>query len=386
MKKRIFIVGSSRFPRGSAGANYDQYLALSLIEQGWNVIVLGCGVNSEEHNYRGKYLYRGIEYYNRPFFKANDYGFGFSYYLEMISKYKITKSDYFIIRDIASLPLMFFLTKFGTEHMCYVQYENMKKNQFRHWLINPRCWNHILKTNLKYWFIPKAFPISESCEKIEKKYGCKTLRLPIMADPYEYEYKEKTALPKIIKFIYPGAKLTSFEDNLEGVLIAFDQLATQYDDRIELHITGASKEKISHLYKEKLSLNNVDKVLVIHDWIEYAELTELYQSMDYLVLLRHRNSITEANFPSKIPETLSYGIVPICTDVGDYTKNYLTDGLDSFILQGSDSIELVSLIQKILNITEQQYIEMHRAARKTAIDKFYYSKWSKQIDDFIEHN
>ena len=72
MKKRIFVVGSSRFPRGSAGANYDQYLALALIEQGWNVIVLGCGDNSEEHNYSGKYLYRGIEYYNKPFLKEED--------------------------------------------------------------------------------------------------------------------------------------------------------------------------------------------------------------------------------------------------------------------------------------------------------------------------
>ena len=104
------------------------------------------------------------------------------------------------------------------------------------------------------------------------------------------------------------------------------------------------------------------------------------------MLLRHRNSITEANSPSKIPETLSYGIVPICTDVGDYTKNYLTDILDSFILRGSDSIELVSQIQKILHITEQQYLEMHRAVHHTAIIMFYYSKRSKQIDDFIENN
>lgn len=383
MKKRIFIVGSSRFPRGSAGANYDQYLALALVEQGWEVIILGCGNNSKAHYVNGKYIYKNIEYYNSPFFKANDYGFGLVYYINMVLKYKISKSDYFIIRDIASFPLLFFLAKFGKKHMCYVQYENMKNSQFRHWVINPRCWNHIIKTKLKYWFIPKAFPISKSCENIEKGYKCRTLRLPIMADPYEYEYIEKKGLPKKIKFIYPGAKLTSFEDDLESVLKAFDKIAEQYSGKIELHITGASKEKLIQLYKEKLTLKNIDKIIVIHQWMQYTELVKLYQSMDYLVLLRYKNSITEANFPSKIPETLSYGIVPICTDVGDYTKYYLTDGLDSFIIQDSDSKKLVNLLNEILNISEQKYIDMHKAARQTSIDKFYFSNWSRKINDFL---
>ena len=42
---RLFILGSIKFPRGTAGANYEQYFALSLMELGWKVIILGVGAN-----------------------------------------------------------------------------------------------------------------------------------------------------------------------------------------------------------------------------------------------------------------------------------------------------------------------------------------------------
>lgn len=38
---RIFIVSTQKFPRGDAGANYIQYLALALIDAGADVTVFG---------------------------------------------------------------------------------------------------------------------------------------------------------------------------------------------------------------------------------------------------------------------------------------------------------------------------------------------------------
>ena len=45
---RLFILGSIKFPRGTAGANYEQYFALSLMELGWKVIILGVGENRKQ--------------------------------------------------------------------------------------------------------------------------------------------------------------------------------------------------------------------------------------------------------------------------------------------------------------------------------------------------
>ena len=66
MSNRVFIMGSIGFPRGGAGANYDQYVALALKEAGWEVIILGSGINREEDSVDGRYIYKGIEYWHEP--------------------------------------------------------------------------------------------------------------------------------------------------------------------------------------------------------------------------------------------------------------------------------------------------------------------------------
>lgn len=63
-EKRVFILGAPGFPRGSAGANYDQYLALALLKAGWKVIILGKGTNRPEDKSGNTYIYRDIEYRN----------------------------------------------------------------------------------------------------------------------------------------------------------------------------------------------------------------------------------------------------------------------------------------------------------------------------------
>lgn len=57
-RRRVFIISREKFPRGSAGANYIQYFALALIEDGYHVIVIGennthetkCGKNIKTLN------------------------------------------------------------------------------------------------------------------------------------------------------------------------------------------------------------------------------------------------------------------------------------------------------------------------------------------------
>ena len=185
MSKRVFIMGTDGFPRGTAGANYDQYLGLALLEQGWEVIVLGTGVNLETHYTNGKYIYNGIEYYNYQPKKFKNYGLDIVFFMKMVKKYSIHKSDYFIFESIGWTGLIYILHQFDSMHMVYVQYEDLQSYQFNHWYINPHYWDYRFRTIIENRFVHKAFPISEILENKEKKYNCRTLRLPIMADPYE---------------------------------------------------------------------------------------------------------------------------------------------------------------------------------------------------------
>lgn len=50
--------------------------------------------------------------------------------------------------------------------------------------------------------------------------------------------------------------------------------------------------------------------------MKYGELIGLYQEMHFLLLARGVSQMTLANFPSKVPETMCFGIVPIVSEVG----------------------------------------------------------------------
>lgn len=384
MRNRLFIVGSIGFPRGTAGANYDQYVALALKHIGWEVIIIGTGKNRECDKINGKYVYKGIEYYNEPQNLKVKYGVSLKFYKEMDIRYTFSKMDYYIIRDFGWLPQYWLGRKVGTDHMQFVHFEDLKPSQYRMAYINPKYWSNIVKWHYKQHYLKKSLPISELLENQDKRYGCKTLRLPIMADPDEFGESVKKCKPDVISFIYPGAKLNGCEDNIKLMLNSFRQLDDSEKKRVKLNITGTSMEKLKIvLQDEEGLLEDLENVLVIHQWLEYEELIDLYRQMDFLILVRFSNPVTLANFPSKVPETLSFGIIPVCTRVGEYTTNYLFDGENSIVFEPESCQACQDAIKKAVNISNDEYLRLRRAARKTAIEKFGYKQWSEGLNDFI---
>ena len=117
--------------------------------------------------------------------------------------------------------------------------------------------------------------------------------------------------------------------------------------------------------------------------MEYSDLIALYKQMDYLVLARFDNELTWANFPSKIPENMCYGIVPICSKVGDYTTYYLKNMVDSIFCEVGSKKRLVDAIRMGIKMPDDKFVAMHENSRKTAIEKFGYRNWASRIEDFL---
>lgn len=382
--KRVFIVGSPKFPRGSAGANYDQYVALALKEAGWNVIILGKGTNRECDAKGNHCEYKGIIYENEQDNLKVKYGLGLRFYKKMYNKYHMNGSDYFIVRDLGWLPQFWLANKCGLERMCYVHFEDLRPEQYKLHVINPQYWCFRLKWGFKQKYMKKAFPISEILEKQDQKYGCKTLRLPIMADPDEFGESKRDHKPEVLNFIYPGAKLNGCEDNIQLMLESFAALSQEEKKKVRLNITGTSYAKLEEkLGKSVHLLADLKDVLVIHKWLEYEELIDLYRQMDFLILVRFFNPVTLANFPSKVPETLSFGIIPVCTRVGEYTSNYLVDGQNSIVFEPDSREACLVAIRKAIHMSENEYLRYRSEARENAVEKFGYKQWSKRLNDFI---
>ena len=93
--------------------------------------------------------------------------------------------------------------------------------------------------------------------------------------------------------------------------------------------------------------------------------------------------MTRANFPSKVPEVMCYGIIPIVSKVGDYTDIYLKDGKNSIIFEGCSAQACLEALRRAINMSQTEKENLSQGARKCAENDFFYQKWEKRISDFI---
>ena len=118
---------------------------------------------------------------------------------------------------------------------------------------------------------------------------------------------------------------------------------------------------------------------------QHDDLMTLYGKSDFLLIARARNVVTLSNFPSKVPEMMSYGVVPVCSDVGDYTEIYLRDGIDSIQFENDSVSSCADAICRAIEIKESSNLaKMQEAARETVKEKLDYWNWGGRIVAFLQ--
>jgi len=237
----------------------------------------------------------------------------------------------------------------------------------------------------RYWYtssnlIPECdmvFPISTFIKDFYESKGTSTFIIPPLTEVRAET--SKVQLP--YKFILPANG--KMKDNLESMICAFLNLSDQELSCVELHLCGISEEKLRSVVN-KQEWNRLEKIVIIHKWMKYDELEKLYKEMHYLLLARDICQMNLANFPSKVPETMAYGIVPIASRVGDYTELYLRDRENSFIIEGSKVKQVTEAIRKAISVSYDEYKNMSKAARRCVYRCFDYRTFSVQLKDVLD--
>lgn len=391
MRKRIFLCTETKFPRGDAGSNYIQYLALALQEAGWETYVLGIGDNRKVDCVGEKYQYRGIIYFNieipknriKKYLKTN-YFFGRDV-AKKLKSFGINENDYFVFYTYMGSYINGVMNAFPhipASHFCTCCVEWLQPEQYPGGRGDRHYRKYIKTFNTAFIRSKKVLPISRLLEKHFIEQGCKTLCLPIMADPYEYQVKKQNFGDNRKHLIYSGS--AGNKDSFEVMLESVYTLSEKDKTKIVLHLTGLNEQKLRLILKEKSDL--IDKMkgcLIIHPWMEYEELVDLYSKIDFLLLARENSISNQANFPSKIPEMLSYGIIPICSKVGDYASEYLTNGYDSIIFERCTVASCRAAIENVLEYSDAEIALMSEHCKITVREKFYYKVWAPKISEFI---
>lgn len=382
---RVFICGYFNFPRGGAASNYVQYFAKVFMAMKKEVIVISninYEVCSAAERYQGVRL-EPIQVRKNKIGHYIDYNFRMgNYYERQLNKHSLDSQDIIIAysRDASILKsILLTAKKTGAKAgVCLVEW--FEKKDFDKGILNPVYWSSqyaFYALNKKFDFI---FPISTYIDEYYRSKKCNTFCIPCLADTSEFGFAEKIVGSKKI-FIFPGNG--KMKDALNEMLKAISMLSEEEIHAIEFHICGVSKFAKQAVQGTKLE-QYLDKEIVIHDWMSYEKLVALYKKTHFMLLARNISRMTLANFPSKIPETLSYGIIPICSRVGDYTELYLKNGENSLILDGCDENTIVSGIRRALQMTHNDITEYSIRCRKTAEERFDYKNWVEPMRKFIE--
>lgn len=383
---RVFICGYYNFPRGGAAANYVQSLAKTFIAMGKQVIVItnrNFNISFKDDIYQGIQV-DAVQLKTDRIGHYMDFNFFIGeHFKKKLLYYSLDSQDIIIAYSRDSLILNSILSiskKTGAKTgVCLVEW--FEKKDYDKWIINIEFWKAQISFYMLNFKFDIIFPISTYIEEYYKRKGCKTFRLPCLVDTTEFEFEKKKINNKKV-FIFPGNG--KMKDALVEMIQAFSLLEENELSKIEFHICG-----VSGLAKQIIEDNKLEKYLgnkiIVHNWMTYEKLVDLYKKAHFMLLARDISRMTMANFPSKIPETLSYGIIPICTKVGDYTNLYLKDGINSIIMDGCDPKTILNAIRRALQISATDMMKLSENARKTAENEFDYRVWVDAIKQYLDN-
>lgn len=379
---RVFIQVKCKYPHGEALANYVQNLAKAVLCAGYEVII-ATDINEE-------YDFSTITHLNVPirvipvvpsedeveYQMQKATGFC-KERLGLLKEYGITSEDRVLVFWLKSEYFLNKLFQFerqaGFKTICGMlelfdkeDYSTIEKYEEA---------VHI-EGNV-YLNADAILSISEYIDRYYMDRGKVTYRFPPMIDSKEHFQKPKTT--EKYKFIIPSAK-----DSLQFMLKAFVCLEEDEIDRIELHLCGMSEEVLKGFLTTS-EYERMSGVIFLHDWMRYDALLALYQQMNFMVVARNRCQRTLANFPSKVPEGMIYGVVPVVSDVGDYTKYYLKNGYDSIFIDGDSIQEIKKAVHRAISLEAEDYLRYSDNARKTAEERFDYRVWVPQVKKMLKN-
>ena len=389
MKKRVFILSNSKLPHGDANSNYILYMSKALAYAGWDVIAIGShnGEDRTEVQVDENLICVNIPFQKKkmPMKIKGTLLFGNLIHREL-SKWNINSDDYFILYG-GYISLFSQIAKkyqcIPKKHIITCVVEWPMASQYKFGKLDPvyLLWHRIFYKWMPYW--GKVIVISKNLQRHFDALSCSTFYLPPLIDSEESGLGEVCENGNPVKFIYAGA--FSKKDALESMLIALDLLSGEELEKFQFHITNNKPEQIKeYLGKYGYILDKFKNILHIHGWLEYEELMSLYSTADYLLLARPNNQYTISNFPSKVPEMMNYGIVPVCTRVGDYTEDFLTDNVDSIIFDGCEPEDCANAIRRAISKSFEERQQLKNNSKENSKTMFDYRSWSNRLNKFLE--
>jgi len=378
--KKLIIIGDLKFPNGSASSNYVQNLIKVFIELKYRIIVFSTKSSSYFVNDN-----------NITFYALPDLGGGIKRFLNLhltffpkirqeLRNIQINKSD--ILLSYAITPsINKFVLKLKKSYRVkaiapVVEWFTFKR--YKYFFLNFHWITFAYTFYLLYKKFDILYSISSKIHKHFKKLNCNSFIVPFLTDSYGEMniQKKETNTFKIIVSGTIGEK-TSVLNLLNSLVELPNELNTI--NKIEVHFTKISLKNLK-VYFDSNSLDKLSPFLRFHSNLSYSKYTNLLRESHFLYLVRETKFETQANFPSKGPESMTYGLVPIVTKLGDFEKNYLDAGHNSITIDSNDTNNHLIILNYILNLYWKDYLKLSNNAKVDISNNLNYNNWVNNIE------
>lgn len=226
----------------------------------------------------------------------------------------------------------------------------------------------------------KVIVISNYLNDYFRSKGCLTLQIPPLFEPKlinSVTWKESNK----IRFGYLGSP--GKKDNLKICIEGFQLFLASnpnYIDRIEVIFHGLSKGD-----KDRLLDHIDDKYKNCFRFgarLSREEIANVYRELDFTFLMRPPNKrYAKAGFPSKIVESLFYG-VPVVSNRTSDLVNSLIDGTHCYFVNEYTAESFSKTIVKVFAF-KSSIISMKEQSFKLANERFNLEKYRYILADFI---
>lgn len=379
--RRVFIQAYCSYPHSGALANYIENLGKAIDHAGYEVILItdiskeydGCSAFSSQKFVHVEPVMPVEDGDKRQEQRRTGYC---RERMGVLKAFAITAADKVVVLGIRNEffmeNLFAYRDKVGFKVICGV----LELFTEEHYKTSEQYQDYIHIRDELYLRGDAILTVSNYIAQYYAGKGMSVHLLPPIIDFCDYEVKSKEMDKR--RFIIPSQK-----DSLRAMVKAFCGLRRQETERLELHLCMVKEEAVRVMAEEQ-EWEKLMQYTVIHEWMSYEELKRLYQQMHFLVIARDVCQRTLANFPSKVPECMAMGIVPIVSDVGDYTKYYLSKGKDSIYMNGDSVEEIRHAVRLALSYTWETYERYSENARHTAKERFDFHGWTAKIREMVE--
>lgn len=131
----------------------------------------------------------------------------------------------------------------------------------------------------------------------------KTVLIPPLVDITEGKWiQDKDTAEEATSFIYAGSP-DSIKERLDIIIEAFHQVAKE--KAVKLHIVGITENEFR---KEYQWTDNIDGNVTFWGRVTHEKAIALVSRADWAIVIRDRNLVTTAGFPTKVAEAISCGV------------------------------------------------------------------------------